>query len=76
MMSVPITSGATFSAGKPQALFETPMGLQANVRGYDLSLDDKRFLMVQPQPRPPLRPTQVMLVQNWFDELRRRVPTN
>ena len=76
MMSVPITSGATFSAGKPQALFETPMGLQANVRGYDLSLDDKRFLMVQPQPRASIRATQVMLVQHWFDELRRRVPTN
>jgi len=76
IMSVPITNGATFLAGRPQVLFETPLGLQANVRGYDLSLDDKRFLMVQPQPRVTTRPTQVMLVQHWFDELRRRVPTN
>jgi len=76
MMSVPLTSGATTAVGRPQALFETPLGLQANVRGYDLSADGTRFLMVQPQPRPPIRPTQVMLVQNWFDELRRRVPTN
>jgi len=76
MMSVPLTSGATIAAGKPQPLFDTPLGLQANVRGYDLSADGTRFLMVQPQARPPLKPTQVMLVQNWFDELRRRVPTN
>ena len=33
------------------------------------SADDRRFLMLQANPS-----SQLQLVQNWFDELRRRVP--
>jgi hypothetical protein len=48
----------------------------ANLRGYDVTPDGQRFLMVQERERPPITPTQVVLVQNWFEELRRRVPVN
>jgi hypothetical protein len=57
-------------------LFDTPLGVNTNIRGYDLSPDGSKFLMVEPKPRTPLRPSQIVLVQNWFDELRRRVPFN
>jgi eukaryotic-like serine/threonine-protein kinase len=69
-VSVNSTPGA-IETGKQRALFETPMGLQANVRGYDVTRDGSRFLMVQPIPRQGLRPSQIVLVQNWFEDLRR-----
>jgi hypothetical protein len=31
--------------------------------------------MVRAVDRPALKPTRMILVQNWFEELKRRVPT-
>jgi hypothetical protein len=75
-MSVALTNGQSLSIGTPRRLFDTPLGVNTNIRGYDLSPDGSKFLMVEPKPRTPLRPSQIVLVQNWFDELRRRVPFN
>jgi hypothetical protein len=41
--------------------------------GYDVSLDGKRFLMVQRTGEQP-GPIQLQVVQDWFDELKQRVP--
>ena len=77
VMSVSVVSaGTTLTVGKPQALFETPMGFQANFRGYDVTRDGTRFLMIRPQAREDLKPSQIVLVQNWFQDLQRRVPVN
>jgi hypothetical protein len=43
------------------------------VRSYDVA-PDSRFLMVRDVERPPLKPTNIILVQNWFEELKRLVP--
>ena len=40
---------------------------------YDIADDGQRFLMVQ-ETAPPV--TQVPVIINWFDELRRLVPTD
>jgi hypothetical protein len=45
------------------------------VRGYDVTSDGQRFLMVQNTERPPIKPTYIVLVQNWFEELKHLVPT-
>jgi hypothetical protein len=45
-----------------------------NIGGYDISLDGQRFLMVKPAPADPNPVTEIILVQNWFDELKRTVP--
>jgi dipeptidyl aminopeptidase/acylaminoacyl peptidase len=60
---------------KPRLLFQKRYGTTSPIRGYDLSLDGKRFLMVKAgQPRnTPV--TEMILVQNWFEELKRLVPT-
>jgi Tol biopolymer transport system component len=76
VMAVSVTIGERFSAGQPRKLFATPLGLAAQARGYDLSADGTRLLMVQPRPRTPLTPSQIVLVQNWHEELKRRVPSN
>lgn len=47
----------------------------ACVRGYDLSQDGQRFLMVKLGQTKPTPVTEMILVLNWFEELRRLVPT-
>jgi serine/threonine-protein kinase len=79
MMAVAIATAAGFVAGKPQPLFEGnyASGLAGWVRAnYDVSPDGQRFLMIKPvdQGREPL--TQINVVLNWSEELKRLVPTN
>jgi hypothetical protein len=42
---------------------------------YDISPDGQRFLFVQ-ESEPPKEPTPLVVVLNWFEELKRRVPTH
>jgi Tol biopolymer transport system component len=75
MMAVQITTQPTFSAGKPKVLFAgqyqpTPV-INAN---YDVSPDGQRFLMLKPSESAEAAPTQINVVLNWFEELKRRVP--
>jgi Tol biopolymer transport system component len=75
MIVVPVTLGATFTAGTPHVLFEGRYGASAIIRGYDVTSDGRRFLMVQQKERPPTVVAQMILVQHWFEELKRLVPT-
>ena len=77
MMSVDVTpSQGTLSASRPKMLFQgvylpNPT-LNAN---YDVSPDGQRFLMIRPTSAQESAPTQINIVLNWFEELKRRVPT-
>ena len=42
---------------------------------YDLSPDGQRFLMLKPSEQEQSAPTQINVVLNWFEELKRRAPT-
>jgi serine/threonine protein kinase/Tol biopolymer transport system component len=65
-MVVDVTTSPTFSAGKPRVLYDGPAGV--------VSPDGQRFLAVQAvEPERP--PTQINIALNWFEELKRRVPT-
>jgi hypothetical protein len=65
-----------FATGKPRLLFERPGYLWgAQIRSYDLSKDGQRFLMVKLEQRKPTPVTEMILVQNWFEELKQKVPT-
>jgi eukaryotic-like serine/threonine-protein kinase len=67
MMAVDIKTEPTFTAGKPKLLFE------GQFLGYNVSQDSQRFLMIQAvEPEQPA--TQINLVLNWFEELKRLVP--
>ena len=76
MMAVPVQSTATgLAAGAPRRLFDaSAFGFVIGTRGYDVTRDGQRFLMVQTLEPPPQTPTNLVLVSNWLDELRRRVP--
>jgi hypothetical protein len=72
---VDVRTGSGFAASKPRLLFERPgYGSTYPNRCYDVSLDGKRFLMVKLEERKPAPVTEMILVQNWFEELKRLLP--
>ena len=75
MMAVEIVTQPALTASKPKLLFEGPYLLSAgNLPAYDVSRDGQRFLIVkESQEEQP--PTQINVVLNWFEELKRLVPT-
>jgi len=74
MMSVPIENEPVFATGKPQMLFE---GDSFRIT-YDVDPAGQRFLMVKREYAGSETNTNVDLVfvQNWFEELKRLVPTD
>lgn len=44
------------------------------MRGYDVTPDGQRFYLAQYKERRPVRATQMILEQNWFEELKTKVP--
>jgi len=76
LMAVDIVTQPGFSAGKPKVLFEghylpTPLTFP----NYDVSQDGQRFLMLKSVEGGVDAPTQINVVLNWFEELKRRVPS-
>ena len=57
-------------AERPSAAIPDPYA-RAN---YDVSPDGQRFLMLRPSEQTGAAPTQINVVLNWFEELKRRVP--
>ena len=74
MMAVTIRSGPTFTADRPKMLFR---GRYAStpIPHYDVTRDGKKFVMVK-QGDEELEPPTISVIENWFEELRRRVPVN
>ncbi len=76
MMAVDIATQPSFAAGKPRMLFLGPYERSpATSPNYDVSPDGQRFLMLKPVDTGESAPTQINVVLNWFEELKRRVPT-
>jgi Tol biopolymer transport system component len=75
MMAVDIATQPSFTAGKPRVLFEGRyVATPATSPNYDVSRDGQRFLMLKPNEQEASAPTQINVVINWFEELKRRVP--
>jgi Tol biopolymer transport system component len=76
MMAVDIATQPGFAAGKSRMLFQ---GRYEHASfpssNYDVSPDGQRFLMLKPVEQEQAAPTQINVVLNWFEELKRRVPT-
>jgi serine/threonine-protein kinase len=73
---VDVRTDGGFATSKPRLVFERPGYYSSNpIRSYDLSLDSQRFLMMKLDQRKPAPVTEMILVQNWFEELKRLVPT-
>ena len=64
-----------FSAAKPRPLFEQDFWSSYPIRYWDLAPDGRSFLMIESK-EPKLKPvTEMTLVLNWFEELKRLIPT-
>jgi eukaryotic-like serine/threonine-protein kinase len=81
LMRVPVKTGATFERGTPERVFDAPYLVRQPGgppgRMYDVSADGQRFLMIKETGEADERTpsARIILVQNWFEELKRRVPT-
>ncbi len=75
MMAVNVTTTPSFAAEAPRALFvDTTYVKSPSYRAYDLSPDDQRFVMLRALADSVTQaPTQVVLVDNWFEELKAKV---
>ena len=78
MMSIPVETGASFKkAGTPRVLFKGEyMSLQDRTQ-YSVTRDGRRFLMIKDASAKPgnaAAPTQINVVLNWLEELKKRVP--
>ena len=70
VLAAPVTIGETFTVGRPQVLFRAPDLLIDNLhRAYDITPDDRRFIMVDQSLAESGNP---VIVFNWFTELRDR----
>jgi hypothetical protein len=75
MMAAPVSTASGFSPGTPRPLF--PVSGYATTpgnRGYDVSPDDQRFIMLRTLTDTVARqPMQLVLVDNWLDEFKAKM---
>jgi Tol biopolymer transport system component len=74
MMAVTVESSAEFKPGLPEVLFEAPFVTTGPIRGYDVSPDGQRFIVIRGIDEPPKMITEIKVIANWFEEIKRRVP--
>jgi len=73
MMSVRIETDPSFAVSQPVLLFEGPYG--GFWPTFDVAPTGERFLMVR-LPAVENKVDQIVIVENWFEELKRLVPTD
>jgi Tol biopolymer transport system component len=79
LMVVPTqTSETTFRSGTPTPVFDTQYAAPVITRTYDVSPDGKRFLMFKEGATSDAtaRPTGIVVVLNWVEELKQKLPAN
>jgi len=76
MMIVGIQTEPTFTQGSPVVLFTGKYIGGRPVVNYDISPDGQRFLMIKGGETTAQGQGQINVVLNWFEELKRLVPTD
>jgi Tol biopolymer transport system component len=72
MTTLAVEPGPGFSVGQAKVLFSaSPFVIGNNAGVYDVSPDGRRFVMVR--PATGAGESELVVVQNWFEELRARV---
>ena len=73
-MMVATTDTANGQFEKPRVLFDSPYGSTVPLPGFDVHPDGQRFIMVRPaaSSEPPF--TQMHIILNWTEELKRVAP--
>jgi eukaryotic-like serine/threonine-protein kinase len=73
LFAVPVAPGPVFTPGSPQRLFNA---FEFNAQGasYDVHPDGKRFLMTRSAGASAPQRDELVIVQNFFEELNAKVP--
>jgi serine/threonine-protein kinase len=74
MMVVEMNTQSTFNAGRPRLLFTGPIVRSPGRINYDVAPNGESFVMVDSGEESGAA-TDVNVLLNWFEELKRRVPT-
>ncbi len=76
MMAVTVRTETDFSAENPRVLFEGAyLSNFFYTADYDVTPDGQRFVMIQPLEQSKSGPLEINVVLNWFEELKRLVPS-
>jgi hypothetical protein len=74
LTTVSVQTAAHFAAGPATTLFETKrFGLEGLARNFDVAPDGRRFVFIKNLPIPA-DARRLVIVQNWSEELKERVP--
>ncbi len=82
MIGVAIETEPTITLGRREPLFDTKPYITWTTfvgnRRVAISPDGQQFLMLKPsgESEATAAPPRIVVVQNWFEELKRLVPTN
>jgi len=72
---VDVRMDESFFARKPRPLFTSKQFAGGSPsHAWDVSPDGQHFLMTKFGDRTPTPVTEIILVQNWFEELKRLAP--
>jgi len=74
ILRVSVTGEATFSAGAPEVLFTGAYPFGAGRPNWDISSDGQRFLLLNLSQEGTATSTSLVVVENWFEELKRLAP--
>ena len=78
VMSITVEWEPVFTPSTPEVVFEGPYSAPIpGIRDYDVSPDGQNFLMVKPGGLAGSgtgETTNLVVIQNWFEELKRLVP--
>jgi hypothetical protein len=75
-MVVDITTDPVFTASRPQPLFRGQFTGNLYTPGWDVTPDGRKFLLVEDTRGPLRRVTELNVVLNWFEELKRLAPVD
>jgi serine/threonine-protein kinase len=76
LMAVPVEPGTSLTFGRPTMLFQGNYPSPNTGRGlFDVSPDGQRFLMIKNVEGGEAARPQIVVVENWDQELKRLVPT-
>jgi len=69
----PDSVDANLHGGNASDALRGPLRRDDKHSRYDVALDGRRFLMVQQKERPVTRVADMIIVQNWIEELKQKV---
>jgi Tol biopolymer transport system component len=79
LTAIPIQTAPALTVGNPAKLFEARYLTANQARSYDVSPDGQRFLFIKDIPTDrstTSTPASIIVVLNWFEELKARLPAN